>query len=131
MVNPGAVTVSVTAVVFVSPPPVPVTVTVYVPTTVNAPTLSVMVEVPEPGALIEAGLNAAVVPGGSPDALKATAELKPPETVVVIVLVPLAPWTMETEVGEADIAKAGAAVTVRATVAVCVMPPPVPVTVIV
>ena len=52
-----------------------------------------MVEDPEPGAAIGAGLNAAVVAVGSPDALRAIAELKPPETVVVIVtvLVLLAP----------------------------------------
>ena len=54
---------------------------------------------------------------------------KPPEIVVAIVLVPLAPWATETEVGEAEIAKAGA-VTVKVTVDVWVMPPPVPVTVI-
>ena len=58
------------------------------------------------------------------------AELKPFETVVVIVLVPLAPCWTETEVGEAEIAKAGES-TVRVTVEVCVMPPPAPVTVIV
>src|ERR1035437_747262 len=89
-----------------------------------------MVEDPEPGAAIDAGLNAAVVPVGSPDALRPIAELKPPETVVVIVLVPLAPWT-ETEVGEAAMVNAGTVVTVRETVAVCVVLPPVPVTVIV
>src|ERR1017187_8540803 len=90
-----------------------------------------MVEDPEPGAAIGAGLNAAVVAVGSPDALRAIAELKPPETVVVIVtvLVLLAPWT-ETEVGEAAMVNAGT-VTVRDTVAVCVVRPPVPVTVIV
>ena len=92
--------------------------------------MSVMVEVPEPGAAIDTGLNAAVVPVGSPDALRPIAELKPPETVVVIVLVPLAPWT-ETEVGEAAMVNAGTVVTVRETVAVCVVLPPVPVTVIV
>jgi hypothetical protein len=92
--------------------------------------VSVIVEDPAPGAEIDGGVNAAVVPGGSPDALRAIAELKPPETVVVIVLVPLAPWATETEGGAAEIAKAAAcAVTVRDTVAVCVSPPPVPVTV--
>jgi hypothetical protein len=47
----------------------------------------------------------------------------------VIVLVPWDPRVTETEVGEAEIAKAGAA-TVRVTVAVCVVLPLVPVTVI-
>src|ERR1035437_6206539 len=101
------------------------------PAAVDGPTLSVMVEVPEPGAAIDTGLNVAVVPLGSPVALRPIAELKPPETVVVIVLVPLAPWT-ETEVGEAAMVNAGTVVTVRETVAVCVVPPPpVPGTVIV
>ena len=55
--------------------------------------------------------------------------MKPPATAVVIVLVPLAPWAAEREVGEAEIAKAG--VTVSVTVDVCVVLPLVPVTVIV
>ena len=55
------------------------------------PAVSVRVEDPEPGAAIDVGLNAAVAPVGSPDAVSAIAELKPPETVVVMVLVPLAP----------------------------------------
>lgn len=96
------------------------------PPAVDDPIVSVMVEDPEPGATIDAGLNATVVPVGSPLALKATAELKPPETAVVTVDVPLLPCPAETEVGEP--AKVNAAtVTVRETVAVCVRPPPVPV----
>ena len=35
------------------------------------------------------------------------AELKPPETPVVIVDVPLPPWTTETEPGEAEMVKLG------------------------
>jgi len=105
-----------------------------VPAGVDGPTLSVMVEDPEPGAAIDAGLNVAVVPLGSPVALRAIAELKPPEPTVVIVvanvLLPLAPWGTENEFGEAAMVNAGT-VTVRETVAVCVVPPPVPVTVIV
>ena len=89
-----------------------------------------MVEDPEPGAPIDAGLNAAVAPVGSPDALRAIAALKPPETAVVMVLVPWYPWATETEAGEAVMVNAGT-VTVRDTVAVCVSLPPVPVTVIV
>ena len=111
-------------------PAVPVTVIVYVPEGVEEPTENVNVEDPEPGAEIDAGLNEAEAFAGSPDTLRAIAELKPPETVVVILLVPLAPWATETEVGEAEIVKAGA-VTVSVTVDVWVMPPPVPVTVMV
>ncbi len=50
---------------------------------------------------------------------------------MVIVDEPLLPCTTETEVGEAEIVKLGAAVTVSETVVVCVTPPPVPVTVMV
>ena len=79
--------------------------------------MSVRVEDPEPGAAIDVGLNAAEVPAGRPDALKATAELNPPETAVVMVLVPLPPGTTDTDWGEAAMVNAGAA-TVSEIVAV-------------
>jgi hypothetical protein len=91
-------------------------------------TVNVRVDVPEPGAAIDAGLKMAVVPVGSPDTLSAIAEAKPPETAVVMTLVPLAPCAMDSVGGAAAMVNAGA-VTVRDTVAVCVSPPPVPVTV--
>ena len=83
-------------------------------------TARVSVDVPEPGAAIDVGLKVAVTPVGWPLAVKATAELNPPETVVVIVEEPLLPWVTETEVGEAESVKAGVAVavTVSETVAV-------------
>jgi hypothetical protein len=61
----------------------------------------------------------------------ATAELKPPETVVETVAVELLPLAVETEVGETAIEKSGVpdAVTVNETVVEWVFPPPVPVTV--
>jgi hypothetical protein len=90
--------------------------------------VSVRVEDPEPGAPIGVVLNAAVAPPGSPEALSTIAELKPPETAVVIVLVPLAPCTTDTDAGEAVMVNAGV-VTVSDTVAVWVSPPPAPVTV--
>lgn len=97
--------------------------------------MSVMFEVPEPGAAIATGLKVAVVPLGSPVALRAIEELKPPEPTVLIVVVnvllPLAPWGTENEFGEAVMVNAPTGVTVRETVAVCVVPPPVPVMVIV
>ncbi len=67
---------------------------------------------------MEVGLNEAVAPAGRPDAVSATAELKPPETVVVIVLVPLAPLFTVIAVGEAEIANAGGGVTLRITLEV-------------
>ena len=53
-----------------------------------APTLMVMVELPEPGAGIGLGLKLTVVPDGTPDADRLMALLKPPLMVVVIVDVP-------------------------------------------
>ncbi len=84
---------------------------------------------PEPGAAIEVGLKLAVTPDGKPVAVSAMAELKPPETVVVIVEVPLLPEVTATVVGSAEIEKAGvaAAETTRETVADSVKLAPVPV----
>ena len=70
-------------------------------------TLKVAVEEPEPGAAMEVGLKATVTPVGMPEAERATAELNPPETAVVMVELPLLPWRTESEVGEAEMAKAG------------------------
>jgi hypothetical protein len=71
------------------------------------------VEEPEPGAAIEVGLKLTVTPLGAPEAVRAMAELNPPEIAVVIVELPLLPATTETDEGEAEIVKAG----------VCVVPP--------
>ena len=128
-----AVTVRFTVLVCVIPAPLAVMVMADVPVAAVAATTSVSVDEPDPGAAIEAGLKVAVTPLGRPDADKATAELKPPETDVLMEEVPLLPCTTETDVGEAASVKAGApaAVTVSETVAECVIPPPVPVIVIV
>jgi len=67
----------------------------------------VIVDVSEPGAAMDVGLKLTVTPVGWPLAVKAIAELKPPETAVVIVEVPLLPCTTETEVGEAEMVKVG------------------------
>ena len=82
---------------------------------------------------MEVGLKLAEAPEGKPEALSETAELKPPDTVVLIVLVPEEPWLIVSEEGAAEIAKLGVApeFTVSDKVAVWVMPPPEPVTVIV
>jgi hypothetical protein len=72
-----------------------------------------MVEDPEPGAAMDAGLKVAEAPEGKPEALNAIAELKPAEAAVVILMVPLAPGEMVAEVGEAEIVKPA---TVRVTV---------------
>ncbi len=109
----------VTATLCWTPPPFPVTVITYVPTEVLAPTVMVMVELPEPGAGIVAGLKFTVVPDGIPEADRLIALLKPPLITVVIVEVPWLPWIILREAGEAEIVKPGAAVTVNVTVAVC------------
>jgi hypothetical protein len=103
----GAVTVRVTVDVCVTPPPVPVTVIGYVPVAAVEATARVRVEVPEPGAPMDAALKVAITPVGWPDADKATAASKPFKTAVVIVDVPLLPCTTETEVGEAERVKVG------------------------
>jgi hypothetical protein len=94
--------------------------------------VTVIVEVPEPGAAMELGLNDTVSPLPSPDAEKLMAELKPPETTVLTAEVPEPLRATVIEVGDADRVKAGVEVevTVSDTVAFCVTPPPVPVTVI-
>ena len=93
-------------------------------------TVKVKCDVPEP--VMEAGLKLPVTPVGTPVADKVTAELKPPETVKVTTAKPLGPRSRSPDVGETEMVKepVAAAVTVSDTVAVCVMPPPVPVTVI-
>ena len=70
-------------------------------------TASVKVDVPEPGAAMVEELKLAVTPVGAPEAVRAIAESKPPETAVVMVEVPLFPTTTETDVGEAASVNAG------------------------
>ncbi len=53
-----------------------------------APTVMVMVELPEPGAGIVCGLKLTVVPVGTPVADKVIELLKPPLTLVVMVDIP-------------------------------------------
>lgn len=126
-------TVSVTVAVCVLPPPVPVIVMVWAPTEARVPTVTVIVDDPDPGAAMGLGLNVTFCWLPSPEADKVTAESNPFSAAVVIVELPDSPLTTEIAVGDALMLKSApaAAVTVRATVVFCVMPPPVPVTVIV
>lgn len=91
-----------------------------VPVVAVALAVSVKVELPPPGAAIEAGLKLAVTPEGSPDADREIAELKPPLTVVEIVLLPKLPCGTLRLAVDALSVKSGvaAAVTVSATVTV-------------
>lgn len=107
------------------------TVTVAVPTVALEEAVSVRVDV---ALLFAAGVtgfveNDAVTPEGRPAALSVVAELKPFWLVMVMVLVPFAPWLTVTELGDAPMVKFGAAaaLTVRLTVVVAVRLPDVPV----
>ena len=77
------------------------------PGAVVVPTQTVIADVPDPGAGIELGLNATVVPLGTPDADRAIALLKPPLIAVVIVEVPELPCFRLSEDGDAEIVKFG------------------------
>src|SRR5271166_2677699 len=101
------------------PPPLPVTVIGYVPATVLDPTVTVIVELPEPGAAIGFGLKLTVVPDGTPDADKLMPPLKPPLPVLAMVEVPWFPCLTRIEAVEAESVKFGAAVTVKVTVVFC------------
>jgi hypothetical protein len=107
-------------VVCVTPPPVADRVMLAVPMVAALLAESVRVELPPPGAAMEAGLKLAVTPAGNPEADNATAELNPPLTVVEIVELPDVPCVTETVAGEALIVKFGVAteLIVRAIVVV-------------
>src|SRR6478609_3490978 len=59
--------------------------------------VKVSVELPLPGVAMDAGLKMAVTPAGRPEADNDTAELKPPLTVVEMVLAPVVPWVTLTD----------------------------------
>jgi hypothetical protein len=130
-----AFTVRLMVALCVSEPEVPVTVTVAVPVVAEEDAVSVSVDVALPFAGGVTGLveNAAVTPLGKPVALSVVAELKLFWLVIVMVLVPLPPCVMVSDVGEAAIVKLGCAavLTVSVMVVLCTIEPAVPVIVIV
>ena len=77
----GALTTSVTVVLWVKLPLMPVMVRVYVPAGVDVLVITVMVEEPDPAT--DCGLNDALAPAGRPLALNVTAELNPFDGVTV------------------------------------------------
>jgi hypothetical protein len=107
VVVPPVVIVSEMVVLWETPPPLALTVIVEVPAAAVLLAVKVRAELPEPGAAMDVGLNAAVTPEGSPLAESETAELKPPETVVEMVLVPELPAATERLVGDALSVKLG------------------------
>lgn len=94
MVNVGTVlaaTVRATVVVAVTEPEVPVIVTVDVPTVAVLPAANVTtLELVD-----EAGLKVAVTPPGRPEAEKATLPANGLTSVIVMVSVPLPPWSID------------------------------------
>jgi hypothetical protein len=75
----------VSVVVFVTPPPVPVIVMGYVPVGAVFETVRLKCVLPEPGAVIEAGLKLAVTPEGSAEYDSEIAALNEPDVAVVTV----------------------------------------------
>ncbi len=99
--------------------------TVLVPTAAAEVAVNVAVLV----VLVEAALNEAVTPAGKPEAVSATALVKPVLGVTVMVLVPAAPCaTLNVEV-EAVSEKAAGGATVKVTGTVELSEPDLPVTV--
>jgi hypothetical protein len=122
IVPTGAFTVSEILVECVRLPDTPVTVTVAVPVVAFAATVNVNVLVEVAGF----GLKPAVTPDGSVPVVKLTLPLKPLIGLIVIVLVPVWPCVIASELGFADRLKSGF-MTVRETVVVCVKEPDTPV----
>ena len=104
-----------------------------VPVLEPAPAMIFSVDAPEPGAAIFAGVKLTLTPDGRPDAVRAIAELKLPETAVVIVEVPEPPQATINELGKAIREKSvlAAAVTVRANVAVTEEAPLLPAVIVI
>ncbi|HVP50188.1 MAG TPA: hypothetical protein VMT56_03095 [Candidatus Bathyarchaeia archaeon] len=97
-------TVTVTVVLTVWPPPVADTTRLYVPKGVELLTATSKREDPEPGAVIVAGFNTAVLPVGAPETDSVMSLLKLGPTVVVMVVLPLVANGTVMDAGEADIA---------------------------
>jgi len=110
---------------------VAVTVTVEDPVAAVLLADKVRVELPFPGAAMDAGLKLAVTPAGNPEADNEIAELNPPVAVVETVVLPEPPWATVRLAGETLKPKSGvaAALIVNETEAVWVFPPPLAVTV--
>jgi len=109
---------------------VPVIVMVSVPAFTVEPTWICTATEPDPGAGSELGLIVTWTPVPCPEAVKLTAELNPPETVLVTFTCPLPPGAMVMLLGEALRLKLPVVVTVSVTEVVAVIEPEVPVTVI-
>jgi len=121
----AVVTVSAIVVVAVRVPDVPVIVTVDDPVVAELLAASVSTLLPVVGLVP----NEAVTPLGRPEAASVTLPVKPPTSVTVIVEVPLLPWAIVNDDGEAESVKPWVtlAFTVSAIVVLAVSEPEVPV----
>jgi hypothetical protein len=99
---------------------------VELPVFAVVPLVRVRVETPLPGEATDCGLKLAVTPVGNPDTDNATADLNPPKAAVVYFTVPFALEVAVTLVAPAASEKPG---TLTVSAWLCVMPPPVAVTV--
>ena len=89
----------------------------------------VNVEVPAPGAAMMLGLKLAVVPKGKLEIVRLIALSNPYMAVVVIPDVPCCPCKMLSVEGAVEMVNDGGPFTVSATVVLCMILPPLPVTV--
>ena len=76
-----------------------------VPAGVDVPADTNIVDEPEPGAAIEAGVKLATAPEGKPEAVKETAELNVPEMAVETVVLALVPCCTDRLDGESETEK--------------------------
>jgi hypothetical protein len=104
-----------TVVVWVVPPPLAVTVTIEVPVVAVVLDEKVSVELPLPGAVMEAGLKLAATPVGNPDTDNEIAELKPPLALVEMVVAAKFPCVKESAAGEAAKLKSGVVLGLKMT----------------
>ena len=111
----AALTVRATVVVWVAPPPLAVTVTFAVPVVAVLLAEKVRVELPLPGAAMEAGLKLAVTPAGNPDTDNEIVELNPPLMPVETVVAPEFPCVTESATGEAAELKSGVVLGLKMT----------------
>ncbi len=97
----GGVTVRLMVVFCDIPAPEPLTVSVEFPNGVAEPTVIDSVELPEPGAAMDVGLNVTVAPVGGALAESVMAELSPPAATVEIAVLAVPPCGTVNVVGEA------------------------------
>jgi len=100
-IPPEGVTVRLMFVFCDAPPPEPLTVNVELPNGVAEPAVIDSVELPEPGAAMDVGLNVTIAPVGGVLAESVMSELSPPAATVEIVVLAVPPCGTVNVVNEA------------------------------